>query len=69
MIATHVKTAAIQTCSQLQQNNAQHVHVTYVFHCGATPFSSEFLNGNSVGRNAAKGHKYTIIVTRYPAEP
>jgi hypothetical protein len=61
--------AATQICSQLQQNRAQQAHTAYVVHWGSFSFSNDFLNGNKVGRNATKGHKYTIIVTRYPAEP
>jgi hypothetical protein len=67
--APHVIIAATQICSQLQQNNAQQAHIAYVVHLGDSLFSKDFLNGNNVGKNAAKGHRYTIIVTRYPAEP
>jgi hypothetical protein len=67
--APHVIIAATQICSQLQQNSAQQAHIAYVVHLGDSLFSKDFLNGNNVGRNAAKGHRYTIIVTRYPADP
>ena len=65
----HVIVAATQICSQLQQKNAQAAHIAYVVHWGSSSFSNDFLNGNNVGKNATKGHRYTIIVTRYPAEP